>query len=95
MLKIIFATREPEKYGVETIKEYIEYGVSPRASIDLYKAAKASAFLSGKDFVTPVDIANVLEEVLRHRIILNYNAESEDINQNFIIQEILNTIPIP
>lgn len=95
ILKIVYATRTPEKYNLEKIKKYIEYGVSPRASIDLYKAAKASAFLKGKNFVTPIDVTDILEDVLRHRIILNYQAEADNISTSFIIQEIIKVIPIP
>ncbi len=95
ILKIIFATREPEKYGLEEIQEYIDFGASPRGSIDLYKACKAKAYLNGKDFVTPYDIAQVAFLVLRHRIILNYSATANDISTDDIISKILEKIPSP
>ena len=95
ILKIIFATREPKKYGLEDIEEYIDFGVSPRGSIDLYKACKAKAYLNGKDFVTPYDIAQVAFLVLRHRIILNYSATANDITTDDIISKILEKIPSP
>ena len=95
ILKIVFATREPEKYGLEEIKEYIDFGISPRGSIDLYKACKAYAFLNNKEFVTPYDISKVSFLVLRHRIILNYSATSQDITTDDIIKKILEKIPAP
>ena len=95
IMEIIDATRNPENYDLSDIKKYIEYGVSPRASIDLYKAAKASAFIKGNDYVTPVDIANVLEKVLRHRIILTYSAEADGITKSEIINKIVQKIQIP
>lgn len=95
ILNIVFATRDPEKYGLKEIAQYIEYGVSPRASIDLFKASKASAYLKGNDFVTPVNISEVLFEVLQHRLILTYNAEADNVSKIDIIKKILKHIPIP
>jgi len=71
------------------------YGASPRASIDLYKASRALAYLRGKDFVSPVDIAYVAKDVLRHRIIMSYEAEAEEINSDYIIDKVLETVAIP
>ncbi len=90
-----FATREPEKYGLEEIKEYINFGVSPRASIDLYKGSRAYAFLRARDFVTPVDIAHMAKEVMRHRIILSYEAEAEGIDSDYIIDKVIQKVPMP
>jgi len=95
ILKIVFATRTPENYRLEEIKEYIDFGVSPRGSIDLYKACKAYAYLNKKDFVTPYDVAKVSFLVLRHRIILNYTAVAQGITTDDIIQKILKAIPAP
>jgi len=95
LLKIVFATREPENYGLEDIKEYIDFGVSPRGSIDLYKASKARAYLNGKEFVTPYDVVQVVYLVLRHRIILNYTATANDITVDDIIKKVLEAIPAP
>ena len=95
ILKIVFATREPENYGLEDIKKYIEFGASPRGSIDLYKACKAYAYLNNKDFVTPYDVAKVSFLVLRHRIILNYTAVAQGMTTDNIIQKILKAIPAP
>jgi len=95
MLEIIFATREPKKYGLDELDEMLEVGASPRASIDIYKASRAMALLRGNDFVTPLDIAKVANSVLRHRIILSYRAESSGLNADKIIQNIINTIKAP
>ncbi|WP_353661961.1 MoxR family ATPase [Hydrogenimonas sp. SS33] len=95
IVDLIFATREPKKYGLESIEKWIMYGASPRASIDLYKASRAQAYLRGKDFVSPVDIAYVAKEILRHRIILSYEAEAEEISSDLIIDKVLETVAIP
>ena len=95
ILSIIFATRNPEAYDLPHLREYIDFGASPRASIDLYRASKAYAFLEGKDFVTPYDIAKVSFLVLRHRIILGYQATANGITADMIIQQILEKLPRP
>ena len=95
IVELVFATREPEKYGLEKIKPYIEFGASPRASIDMYKAARAVAYLKGQDFVSPIEIAYIAKEVLRHRIILSYEAQAEEIGQDWIIEQVLAAVPIP
>ena len=95
ILKIVFASREPQKYDLGEIAQYIDFGASPRGSIDLYKACKAYAFLDGKDFVTPYDVAKVAFLVLRHRLILNYNAIAANITSDDIIKKILEKIPAP
>jgi MoxR-like ATPase len=92
---IIDATRNPSSYGLGDLKKYIEYGASPRGSINLYKSAKAISYLRGKTFVTPVDVAMIAKNVLRHRIVLSYEAELENISQDDIVDEILKSIPIP
>ncbi|WP_456381210.1 AAA family ATPase [Hydrogenimonas sp.] len=95
IVDLIFATREPERYNLESIRKWIMYGASPRASIDLYKASRAQAYLRGKDFVSPVDIAYVVKEVLRHRIILSYEAEAEEVSADLIVDKVLETVAIP
>ena len=95
ILNIVFATRDPEKYGIPDIAEYIDYGASPRASINLYKAVKAMAIIKGKDFVTPVDVAEIAPDILRHRIILNYKAEAQGVTADFVIQQIMKNLPLP
>ncbi len=95
MVKIVFATRNPQEYGIEDVAGYIEYGASPRASIDLYKASCAYAIIRGNDYVTPLDISYVAPSVLRHRIILNYKAQAANIETDHIIKKILMQIKNP
>ncbi len=95
MTKIIFATRYPKEYGCEEIAEYVEFGASPRASIDLYKASCAVALIRGNDFVTPLDVSYIANSVLRHRILLNYKAQAKKIGTDDIIKTIIETIKVP
>ena len=95
IIELIFATREPERYGIGNIKNYIEFGASPRASIDMYKASRAIAYLKGQDFVSPIEIAYIAKEILRHRIILSYEAQAEGITQDYIVDRVLRAVPIP
>ncbi len=95
IVQIIAATREPARFGLDDIAESIMFGASPRASIDLYKAAKAKAFLRGNDFVSPADIGYVIHNVLRHRIVLSYEARAKGIHTDEIISAIIETLPIP
>lgn len=95
IVNLIFATREPENYGLEEIKDYIEFGASPRATIDMFKAVKARAYLRGNDYVSPLDITLCIKDVLRHRIILSYEAMVENITPDDIIQKVLEKVVIP
>jgi len=95
MVQIITATRDPQKFGLENIAQNIMFGASPRASIDLYKAAKAKAFLRGNTFVSPADIGYVTHDILRHRIVLSYEARAKGVHTDEIISEIIETLPIP
>ena len=95
MTKLIFATRNPKDYDLDEIAEYIEFGASPRASIDLYKASIATALIRGKDYVTPLDISYVLKGVLRHRLILNFKARANGITTDYIIEKIIQKIKTP
>ncbi|MBA1437807.1 MAG: MoxR family ATPase [Epsilonproteobacteria bacterium] len=95
MIELIAATREPEAYGLEDIKDYIQFGASPRVSIDMFKAVKAMAFMRGKDFVSPVDVAYIIKELMCHRIVLTYEAEAEGITTDAIIQKVLEAVAIP
>ncbi|WP_457748620.1 AAA family ATPase [Sulfurimonas sp.] len=95
IVKLIFATREPKKYGIEELQPYIAFGASPRASIDMLKAVKARAYIRGNDFVSPIDIALSIKDVLRHRIILSYDAIAEGLSSDDIIQKILEAVEIP
>ncbi len=95
ILDLIFATRYPERYGLEELKPYIYSGASPRATIDLTKVSKAMAYLNGRDYLSPVDIAQMVYEVLRHRIVLTYEAEAEEITADMVIEKIVQSVDIP
>lgn len=91
---IIFATRKPDEYKLE-LSHLIEYGCSPRASISLILAAKANAFINGQGYVSPDDVKAMAHNVLRHRIILSYEAEAEEITTDDVIKQIINKIKVP
>ncbi len=95
IIELVFATRDPKAYGLDELASLIEFGASPRASIDMYKASRAIAYLKGQDYVSPIEIAYIAKEILRHRIILSYEAEAEGITQDQIIEKILAAVPIP
>jgi len=95
IIELVSATRDPKAYGLDELEAYIEFGASPRASIDMYKAARAIAYLKGQDFVSPIEIAYIAKEILRHRIILSYEAQAEEITTDEIIEKILAAVPIP
>jgi MoxR-like ATPase len=94
IVDIVFATREPSKYGLD-LDQYIEYGASPRASIYLTLASKAHAFLRGRGYVTPHDVKSIGMDVLRHRVIISYEAEAEDLTSESIIQQIFDNVQVP
>ncbi len=95
ILDIVFATRNPENYNLKKFKGLISFGGSPRASINLALASKAFAFIRRRGYVLPEDVRAVCHDVLRHRIGLTYEAEAENISQEEIISEILNTVEVP
>ena len=95
MIELVNATRNPSEYGLDELKDFIQFGASPRVSIDMFKAVKAMAYMRGKDFVTPVDVAYIVKELMRHRIVLTYEAEAEGITTDEIIQKVLETVAIP
>lgn len=95
ILNLVFATRYPKEYKLESLTPYILYGASPRASIFLTKAAKAYAFLTGRGYVTPEDIKEIGPDVLRHRILLTYEAEAENVTTEEIIEKLFSTVEVP
>ncbi|MCU0698225.1 MAG: MoxR family ATPase [Myxococcaceae bacterium] len=95
ILNIVFATREPEKFGLKDIKDYIQYGASPRATISLTQAARAHAFLRHRGFVTPEDVKAIGLDVLRHRLSLTYEAEAEELTPERIIQRVFERVEVP
>ncbi len=95
ILNIVFASRNPGKYGLPAFDSMISYGASPRASIYLSVAAKAFAFIRRRGYVIPEDVRAICPDVMRHRIGLTYEAEAENVNQDKIITEILNVVEVP
>ncbi len=95
IIDIVFATRNPEDYGLEKLKDMISFGGSPRASINLAAACKAYAFIKRRGYVIPEDVRALCYDILRHRIGLTYEAEAENITSEHIITEILNAVEIP
>ncbi|MDO6829378.1 MoxR family ATPase [Poseidonibacter sp. 1_MG-2023] len=95
IVNIIDATRNPKDYDLEELSDVIHFGASPRATIDMFKAVKANAFIRGNDYVSPLDITMVIKNVLRHRIILTYEAQAKEINIDTVIQKILEKVDIP
>lgn len=94
IIDIVFASREPKTYNLD-LDQFIEYGASPRATINLTLAAKAHAFLKGRGFVTPQDVKSIGMDVLRHRIIITYEAEAEEIRPEDIINKIFDNVEVP
>ena len=95
IVDIVFATREPTVYKLDKLENLIDYGASPRASIYLAQTAKVQAFMSGRAYVTPQDVKTVGPDVLRHRILLSYEAEAQDLTSDDVVQEIFNTVDVP
>jgi MoxR-like ATPase len=95
IVQVVYATREPEKAGLKELKEFIEYGASPRASIALIQAARAHAFLRHRGFVVPEDIKAIAYDVLRHRISLSYEAEAEEMTTERVIQRVFERVEVP
>ena len=95
IVDIIDASRNPQNYDLEELSDLIHFGASPRATIDMFKAVKANAFIRGNDFVSPLDITMVIKNVLRHRIILTYEAQAKEISVDSIIQKIIEKVNIP
>lgn len=95
IVDIVFATREPEAHNLNDLNELIHIGASPRASIYLAMASKAKAFIEGRGYVTPEDVREVLWDILRHRIILTFEAEAEEVTVEQIIRRIIDTVEVP
>jgi MoxR-like ATPase len=95
ILNVVFATREPQKYGLKDLADYIQFGASPRATIALAQAARAHAFLRHRGFVTPEDVKAIAYDVLRHRVSLTYEAEAEELTPEKIIQRVFDRVEVP
>jgi MoxR-like ATPase len=94
-LDIVHATRDPAAMRLPDLGPLIEYGASPRAAIFLVRAAKAHAFLNGRGYVTPDDVKSIGYDVLRHRIILTYEAEAEDVTADDLLRKVFETVQVP
>ncbi|MDE6807983.1 MAG: ATPase, partial [Prevotella sp.] len=92
---IVFATRYPARYGLKDMKDLISFGGSPRASINLAKAARAYAFIKRRGYVVPEDVRAVAHDVLRHRIGLTYEAEASNVSSEEIVSKIINKVEVP
>ena len=95
VVRLVAATRSPERFGLDELSDLIRYGASPRASIYLTMAAKAQAFLEHRAFVTPDDVRAIVYDVLRHRVLVSYEAEAEEISSEEIIRRILEKVEVP
>ncbi|MBT4149413.1 MAG: MoxR family ATPase [Candidatus Marinimicrobia bacterium] len=95
VLNLVFSTRSPSDYGLEDLSQLIEFGASPRATINLILASKARAFLEHRGYITPEDVRYVGKDILRHRIILTYEAEAEELSSEDVIQRLFDSIEIP
>lgn len=95
IINLVFATRKPKNYNLNELEEYISFGASPRASINLNLAARAQAFMEHRAYVTPEDVLTIAMDVLRHRIIPTFEAEAEDIDAEDIVTKIMNTVQVP
>jgi len=95
VLDVVAATRRPEEFRLTELKPLIQCGASPRASINLCLAARANSFLAGRGYVTPQDVKDIAFEILRHRIILTYEAEAEEITSDDIVRKVLESVPVP
>jgi len=94
IVAIVFATREPEQFHIG-VRDYIRYGASPRATIALTIAARAHAFLQGRGYVTPQDVKSMVPDILRHRVMVTYEAEADEIDSDELLKRILNELPVP
>lgn len=95
LVDLVLASRKPAEHGLSELEPFIRFGASPRATISLALAAKAVAFTQGRSFVTPQDLKDIAPDVLRHRIIVSYEAEAENVYSDDIVQKILDTVPVP
>jgi MoxR-like ATPase len=94
IIELVYATRNPKDYGLDDLQQYIQFGASPRATINMNLAAKVMAFFNDRDFVLPEDIKEIAPDILNHRIILNYEAEADGITTHDVVDAILQKVPV-
>jgi len=95
ILSVVFATRQPAQAGLPELGDHIEHGASPRATICLHQAARAHAFLRRRGYVTPEDVKSIGPDVMRHRLVLTYEAEAEEITPDDVIRKIFEVVEVP
>ena len=95
IVSLVFASREPERFNLSSIKSWIQIGASPRASLYLERAARVNALMLGRDYVTPQDVKDVAMDILRHRITLTYAAEAEQVHTERVVQKLLDSVTVP
>lgn len=95
IVEIVHTTRHPAEHGLDELRDFIQFGASPRATISLTLTAKAWAFMRGRGYVTPQDVKTMGMDVLRHRIILTYEAEAEEKSSEDVLKRIFDTLPVP
>jgi len=95
IVNLVFATREPKAFKLDDLADFIQYGASPRATIYLTIASKAHAFLQGRGYVTPQDVKSIGMDILRHRVIITYEAEAEDKTSEDVVQKVFDNVPVP
>jgi MoxR-like ATPase len=94
-VRMVAASRQPQDFGLKELQHYIMFGASPRASINLILTARALAFVRGRDYVLPQDVLDMALDVMRHRVVLSYEALSDNVNSDDLLNRILDRIPIP
>ena len=94
-VRLVFATREPARYGVPDVARLVQYGASPRASLGIVRAARALALMRGRDYALPQDLVDIAPDVLRHRLVLSYDALADDIPADQIVDRVLQAVPPP
>ena len=95
IVDIVLATRDPAAHGLEDLARFVDFGASPRASIYLALASKAFAFIRGRGYVTPQDVKSIGHDILRHRVLVSYEAEAAEMSVEEIVSRILDRIPVP
>src|SRR5262249_23749612 len=94
-VRVVFATREPAEHGLTEVAKLIQYGASPRASLGIVRAARALALMRGRDYALPQDLQDIASDILRHRLVLSYDALADDIPSDYIVSKILQAVPMP
>ena len=95
IVDVVRATREPQRLGLHDLRQLVAYGASPRASIYLAQAARAHAYLRGRAYVVPEDVKDMAKDVLRHRVLLTFEAEAEDVKPDDVIAKVLEHVAVP